>query len=383
MLLTSKHLESQEDQHLASYACRSKNSKGRSYPEEEAEFSTAFQKDRDRILHSKAFELLASKSLIFHSFTCENSRTLLAHSIEVAQIARSAARALGANQDLVEAICLAQNLGYCPFGQLGEATLSRIMRDFGGYEHIKQSLRILTTLEHQHPDFPGLNLTWEVREGIAKYQTEIIGTSPEEYNPKLRGHLESQISISAKELVNLVFDLSDGLHYGLININQIDGITLWEILIEGFRTESLIYDEIVFNQIINRLINLEMVDLINSTYNRLRESNVQSVEELQSLPYSVVSFSEDMHRRNRQLKDFMYIYYFRHPNMVGMDVSINKIIEDIFKSYLREPGILPMNVQSQIEVIGLERAICDYIASMTDQFVIAEHRRLLYPGVVP
>jgi dGTPase len=383
MFFTRQQLEAFEDQILAPYACRSKNSKGRAYSEEEAEYRTVFQRDRDRILHTTAFRRLEYKTQVFINYEGDYYRTRLTHTLEVAQMGRTMARALGANEDLVETICLAHDLGHSAFGHSGEVALSRLMKDHGGFDHNRQSLRIVTILERRYPDFPGLNLSWEVREGIVKHESEYDLADASDYNPDLRGNLEAQIANAADELAYTTHDLDDGLRSGMITPHMLEGITIWEILIEsvGVRGEAL--DDLTRHRLIRRLIGLEITDLIENTHQRLRDSNVRSVEELQRLPYNVIGFGEDMHRRNRQLKDFLYSNLYRHFRVVRMQVKAERILTDLFNAYCDEPSILPAHVQERAEEYGLERTICDYIAGMTDRFAVEEHQKLFDSVVTP
>jgi dGTPase len=383
MQLNRAQLEAFEDQMLAPYGCRSKNSRGRIYPEQEADYRTAFQRDRDRILHTTAFRRLEYKTQVFINYEGDYYRTRLTHTLEVSQIARTIARALAANEDLEEAICLAHDLGHPPFGHSGEVVLARLMKDHGGFDHNKQSLRIITELERRYPEFPGLNLTWEVREGIVKHESEYDTSDAVGYNPELRGHLEAQIANVADELAYTAHDLDDGLRSGMVLPYMLDGITIWEILTESVGWRGPIMDELSRHCLIRRLINLEVSDLVHSTDQRLRESNVKSVEDLQRLPYNVIGFSEDMHRRNRQLKDFLYNNLYRHHRVVRMAVKAERILNDLFTGYREAAEILPRHVQDFIGQRGLERTICDYIAGMTDRFAVEEHQKLFDPTTKP
>jgi dGTPase len=216
MIFTREQLENQEDNNLAPYGVRSRDSKGRSYPENEPAYRTAFQRDRDRVIHTSAFRRLEYKTQVFINFEGDYYRTRLTHTLEVTQIGRTIARALGANEDLVEAICLAHDLGHSPFGHSGEIALNRLLKDNGGFDHNKQSLRIVTKLERRFDGFPGLNLTWEVREGIVKHETEYDISDASDYDPELRGHLEAQIANAADEIAYTAHDLDDGLRSGMI-----------------------------------------------------------------------------------------------------------------------------------------------------------------------
>jgi dGTPase len=383
MFFTRKELEALEDQTLAPYGIRSKDTNGRCFPEEEPEYRTAFQRDRDRILHTTAFRRLEYKTQVFINYEGDYYRTRLTHTLEVAQIGRTVARALGANPELTEGICLAHDMGHPPFGHNGEMTLAHLMQDHGGFDHNKQSLRIVTKLEQRYPDFDGLNLTWELREGIVKHESEYDIADARNYDPDLRGHLEAQITNAADELSYTAHDLDDGLRSGMINASMLEGITLWEILVEsaGWRGHEL--DDLSRNRMIRNLIDMEVTDLIHTTDQHLRESGVRSVIELQKLPYNVIGFSEEMSRRNRQLKDFLYSNLYRHYRVVRMATKAERIISDLFKAYLREPAILPSHVQDLSEERGLERNICDYIAGMTDRFAVEEYQKLFDPVMKP
>lgn len=383
MINTRQQLEEIEDQTLAPYGLRSKNTRGRSYPDDEPEYRTAFQRDRDRILHTTAFRRLEYKTQVFINYEGDYYRTRLTHTLEVSQIARTIARALGANEDLVEAICLAHDLGHPPFGHSGEVALSRLMRDHGGFDHNKQSLRIVTQLESRYPEFPGLNLTWEVREGIVKHESEYDIADATDYYPDLRGNLEAQIANAADELAYTAHDLDDGLRSGMVTPDMLEGITLWEILAESVGWRAMVLDDLSRHRAIRRLIGLEVTDLVHSTHQKLRDSSVKSVEELQRLPYNVISFSEDMHRRNRQLKDFLYNNLYRHHRVVRMAVKAERIINDLFQVYCNEPATLPKHILDPVEERGRERTVCDYIAGMTDRFAVDEHSKLFDPSIRP
>jgi dGTPase len=382
-MYTRQILEEIEDRSLAPYAVRSRDSKGRAYLDTEPEYRTAFQRDRDRILHTTAFRRLEYKTQVFINFEGDYFRTRLTHTLEVAQIGRTIARALGANEDLVEAICLAHDLGHSPFGHAGEYTLRRLMADFGGFDHNKQSLRIVTELEQRYPEFPGLNLTWEVREGIVKHETEYDVSDASDYNPDLRGNLETQICNVADEIAYTTHDLDDGLRSGMITPHMLEGIALWEILAETFQWRGPILQDMERHRMIRHLVGLLVTDMVTATDRRLKESGVRSALEVQKLPYNVIGYSDEMQRRNRELKDFLYANLYRHYRVVRMQVKAERIIEDLFQAYRAQPAILPDHVQQWIPKRGLERTICDYIAGMTDRYAVDEHARLHDPFFKP
>ncbi|MDY6873822.1 MAG: deoxyguanosinetriphosphate triphosphohydrolase [Chloroflexota bacterium] len=384
MIFTRQQLEELEDQNLAPYAVRSKDSKGRKFPEDEPDYRTVFQRDRDRILHTTAFRRLEYKTQVFINYEGDYYRTRLTHTLEVTQIGRSVARALGANEDLVETICMAHDLGHPPFGHAGERTLSRLMVDHGGFNHNHQSFRIVTQLEKRYPEFDGLNLTWEVREGIVKHETEYDVSDVQDFDPELRGHLEAQIANVADELAYTAHDLDDGLRSGMITPEQLAGVSLWEVINESIgRRRSDVLDDLARHRLIRRLIGIEVNDLIQSIDRMLRRSGIRNVMELQQLPYNVVGFSEDMHRRNRELKDFLYNNLYNHYRVVRMSVKAERILESLFNTYIQEPAVLPDPYQAAINDDGLYETVCDYIAGMTDRFATDEYQKLFDPLTLP
>lgn len=383
MIFSREKLEELESQQLAPYGMRSKDSRGRLHPEDEPPNRTRFQRDRDRILHTTAFRRLEYKTQVFINYEGDYYRTRLTHTLEVAQIGRTIARAIGVNEDLTETICLAHDLGHPPFGHSGETVLARLMRDYGGFDHNRQSFRIITELERRYPEFPGLNLTWEVLEGIVKHETEYDIADARDFNPELRGSIEAQIANVADELAYTAHDLDDGLRSGMITAKMLEGIALWEIVLRSIGLTDGPLEDLSRHRIVRRLIGIEVNDLIQTTDQRLRESGVRSVDELQRLPYNVVSFSEDMRRRNRELKDFLFTNLYRHYRVVRMAVKAEKIISDLFNAYRTEPMILPGHIQRLISERGPDRTVCDYIAGMTDRFAIEEYTKLFDPLKLP
>jgi len=383
MLFSRNVIENIEDHGLAPYGIHSKDSRGRFFPENEPDYRSCFQRDRDRILHTTAFRRLEYKTQVFINYEGDYYRTRLTHTLEVTQIGRTIARAIGANEDLIESICLAHDLGHPAFGHSGETTLARLMRDHGGFDHNRQSYRIVTLLEKRYTEFDGLNLTWEVLEGIVKHETEYDRADASSFNPDLRGHIEAQIANAADELAYTAHDLDDGLRSGMLTVPMLREIELWNILTENIGWHENELDDLNRHRLIRRLIGLEVTNLVENSVKKLRESGVRSVDELQRLPYNVLGFSEDMHRRNRVLKDFLYANLYRHYRLMRMAVKAERIITELFEAYQGEPAILPDHIQKYISDRGLERTICDYIAGMTDRFAIEEYKKLFDPSVLP
>jgi len=383
MLFTRELIEEREAKTLAPYAHRSRDSRGREVPEEEPRYRTAFQRDRDRILHTTAFRRLEYKTQVFVITEGDYYRTRLTHTLEVAQIGRSVARALGGNEDLVEAICLAHDLGHPPFGHSGEESLRALMGEHGGFDHNRQSLRIVTELERRYPNFEGLNLTWEVREGIVKHETEYDVADAQDYEPDRRGHLEAQIANIADELAYTAHDLDDGMRSVLISPAELEGLELWERLRDSLGWHSTELDELTRHRLIRRLIGLEVSDLLGATVGRMQPLNLVSVEQLQRLDFNVVGFSDDFRRMNQQLKTFLYQNMYQHHRVVRMQTKAERILQDLFNAYLDNPAVLPSEVQERARAGELHRTICDYIAGMTDRFAQEEHSKLFDPLTRP
>lgn len=383
MIFSRSLLEELEDKTLAGYGIHSKDTRGRTYPDSEPDYRTCFQRDRDRILHTSAFRRLEYKTQVFINYEGDYYRTRLTHTLEVAQIGRTIARALGGNEDITETICLAHDLGHPAFGHSGEFTLAKLMKEYGGFEHNKQSFRIVTYLERRYEEFPGLNLSWETLEGIVKHETEYDRADASDFNPELRGHLEAQIANVADELAYTAHDLDDGLRSGMITTEMLRGIELWEIVTRSVTWRSSELSDLDRHRIIRRLIGLEVTDLIENTDRIIRASSIRTVDQLQRLPHNVVQFSEDMTRRNRQIKDFLFTNLYRHPRVVRMAVKAERILTELFKAYKSEPTILPRHIQSLISDRGLERTVCDYIAGMTDRYAIDEYQKLFDPALLP
>ncbi|MCE9645209.1 MAG: deoxyguanosinetriphosphate triphosphohydrolase [Chloroflexi bacterium] len=383
MFFTRQQLEEIEDKSLASYGMRSRDSKGRAYLDSEPDYRTSFQRDRDRILHTTAFRRLEYKTQVFINFEGDYFRTRLTHTLEVAQIGRTLARALGGNEDLVETICLAHDLGHSPFGHSGEIALARLMKDYGGFDHNKQSLRIVTELEQRYPEFPGLNLVWEVREGMVKHESEYDISDARDYSPELRGNLETQIANVADELAYTTHDLDDGLRSGMITPQLLDGVALWEILRETYNWRGATLSDMERHRMIRHLVGLMVTDMLQATDGRIKESKVKTALDIQKLKHNIIGYSEEMQRRNREIKDLLYSKLYRHYRVVRMQVKAERIISDLFNGYRSEPAILPDHVKFFIETRGLERTICDYIAGMTDRYAIEEHQKLFNPSEKP
>ncbi len=380
MLIWRQDYEEREVQTLAPYGFKSRDSRGRAVPEDEHPYRTAFQRDRDRILHTTAFRRLEYKTQVFVIYEGDYYRTRLTHTLEVAQIGRTMARALGANEDLVEAICLAHDLGHPPFGHAGEATLNSLMADHGGFDHNRHSLRIVDHLECRFPEFRGLNLTWEVREGLVKHETEYDVADAAGFEPEKRGTLEAQLANPADEIAYNAHDLDDGLRSGLIAPRDLDGIAWWERLKESIGWQGDSFTDLIRHRLIRRFIGLMVTDVLMETNRRLEMWAPDSPEAVRRLPENVVAFSPEVQEMNRELKAFLLQNFYRHPRVIRMQKKAERVIAELFHAYVSEPAQLPLDVQARLkEGEDLHRVVCDYIAGMTDRFALQEYAKMFDP----
>jgi dGTPase len=382
MIVWREELEQQEAERLAPYAMKCRDSRGRQYPEDEHAYRTAYQRDRDRIIHTTAFRRLEYKTQVFIITEGDYYRTRLTHTIEVAQIGRTIARTLCANEDLTEAICLAHDLGHGPFGHSGEGTLNELMADHGGFDHNHQSLRIVEKLERRFPDFYGLNLSWEVREGIMKHESEYDRGLALAYDPDKRGTLECQIVNAADEIAYSTADLDDGLRSGMITSDQLEAadLTLWqEVTRELGIDPGTGFSEMDRHRLIRRLVGKHVTDLIQATEEMLQASNVQSVDDIRSLPSNVVTHSEAMQAKTRELKDFLYKNLYRHWRVMRMASKAHRFLTQLVHLYVADPMLLPWETQARLESETIQRVVCDYIAGMTDRYALQEYQKLFDP----
>ncbi len=380
MMFKRQEIEQRERDTLAPYGLKAGDSKGRVYPEQEPRYRTAFQRDRDRVLHTTAFRRLEYKTQVFVNHEGDYFRTRLTHTLEVAQIGRTIARQLGANEDLVETICLVHDIGHPPFGHSGEHVLNALMSQHGaGYDHNQQTLRIVTKLEARYDEFPGLNLTYETREGIVKHETEYdVATIGAAYEPAKLGSLEAQIANAADELSYTAHDLDDGLYARLIHPQQLTDIRLWNDVRDQLGITSPYVDEMTRHRIIRRLVGVMVRDVCEATNGRIEAANPQSVEDLQALPNNVIGLSDEMAGMVRELKDFLFQNMYYHYRVVRMAQKAERLITELFNAYYEEPKQLPTSTQARLKEsdISLARVICDYIAGMTDRYAQQEHDKL-------
>jgi dGTPase len=381
-MLTKADLEQLERKTLTPYAMKSSETRGRDYPISPDSMRTEYQRDRDRIIHSTAFRKLEYKTQVFVIHEGDYYRTRLTHTIEVAQIARSMARNLRLNFDLAEAIALAHDLGHTPFGHSGERALSRLMAEEGGFEHNEQGLRVVEYLEERYGDVKGLNLTWELREGIIKhassYDTPRIDAR---FRPKHPSTLEAQIVDIADEIAYNNHDLDDALKLGLVEEEDLEAIDwCWEIF-SAARRESpdTVRDKFVKYRAIGKIIDMQVVDALQETERNIAKNKIRRAEDVQNLSHKIASFSSEMVEKNRALKDFLLKNVYQHPGKVRMATKAEKFIEKLFLSYVETPQQLPTKYQERIATDGLKRVICDYISGMTDRYLLEEYSKAFEP----
>ncbi len=368
---------------LADFAAHSEQSRGRAHEEPFKDNRLTYERDRDRIIHCAAFRRLEYKTQVFVNHEGDYYRTRLTHSLEVAQIARGIARNLRLNEDLVEALALSHDLGHTPFGHTGEEVLNRLMKEHGGFEHNRQSLRIVELLEQRYPDFDGLNLSWETREGIIKHSSDYDCAGSEAlfaYEPKLRPTLEAQLIDLADEIAYNNHDIDDGLKAGYIRLQDLAEVELWQQtwLMVGEKFPGLDERRQVL-QTISYLISELIRDLVTTTANRLETLNIQTTEDVRRQPLNLVSFSPQMQQLNRQLKKFLYQKLYKHYKVERMRVKAERFLTLLFENYSNHPSLLPEKYQQRFDKYGTERVICDYIASMTDRYAQDEYKRLYEP----
>ncbi len=380
-MLYQVKIEDFEKKILAPYAMPSLSSRGRVYPEKVHPYRSAYQRDRDRIIHSAAFRRLEYKTQVFVNHEGDYYRTRLTHTIEVAQIARTIAFALGLNMDLSEAIALAHDLGHTPFGHSGEDALNELMVDSGGFNHNLQSLRVVDVLEERYTNFPGLNLSWEVREGIVKHSSafdrsvHMAGLAPDEMPT-----LETQIVNIADEIAYDNHDIDDGLTSGLLKEEDLVKLSIWNnIYKEIYRKYAKIDSEKRKYLMIRMLIDMQVTDLINNTRKNIRAFKIKSYRDVKKAGREIACFSTQIENMRKPLREFLVERLYRHYRVVRMSNKAKHFIQELFKVYIERPQGLPSQIQKRISAEGVERVVCDYIAGMTDRYALDEYKKLFDP----
>jgi len=376
---------------LASYACRADETRGRLFPEQESENRTEFQRDRDRIIHASAFRRLKYKTQVFVYSHGDNYRTRLTHTLEVAQIARTLARALHVNEDLAEVIALSHDLGHAPFAHTGEEALIQAMKNLGGFEHNDQSLRIVTSLEEKYPDFDGLNLTWEALEGIVKHNGPVTGKIPyqlahvqkqQDLRLKTYASLEAQVAAIADDVAYNNHDVQDGLSAGLFTLDDLKEVDLMRDIIAETQARYPQIAKVKFQaEIIREMIGAMVADVLNETRDRLGRATVKTVEDIRNAKTQMVAFSPSMHEKVQELRNFLWHKMYTHYTVNRMRYKAERIVGDLFTVFLDRPQCLPDDWQDKYNAAAdhrheKARVVCDYIAGMTDRYAMIEYGRL-------
>ena len=369
-------LEKLESTALAPYAMKSGASQGRQHLEEEHQYRTRFQRDRDRIIHTSAFRRLEYKTQVFVYHEGDYYRTRLTHSLEVAQIARSICKSLQLNEDLAESVALSHDLGHPPFGHTGQDVLIRLMKDHGGFEHNKQRLRIVKLLEKRYPEFDGLNLTWEVLEGICKH-------TKDEENPitSVEGarypSLEGQIADFADGIAYNAHDLDDGITSDLLDLDQLRKVALWKENEDRFDEN---YSGLDFKlkkyQVVRGIINELVTDLCEATLKNIENYGIKNVDEVRRAPTRMAAFTKGVAEKNKELKKFLHKNMYSHRKVLRMEFKADLTLDGIFAAYTKMPELLPESILKNESHGTLERRICDYVSGMTDRYALNEHKNL-------
>jgi dGTPase len=378
--LVKRHdIEELENNSLASYAVKSGDSRGRQHKEKEHPYRTRFQRDRDRVIHSSAFRRLEYKTQVFVYHEGDYYRTRLTHSMEVAQIARSICKSMQLNEDLAESIALSHDLGHPPFGHTGQKILNGLLKDHGGFEHNKQGLRVVRHLEKRYPEFSGLNLTWELQEGISKHSIDLE-------NPimRMKGYnfpsLEAQVADCADGIAYNAHDLDDGITSELLNLEQVRKLALWR---EHEKVLDQKYKNLDFKlkkyQVVRQIINDLISDFRKTTLKNLKVNKIQSVDDVRCAKKRMAGFSTLMSKKNGELKKFLHKNLYSHRKVKRMEFKSEMCLTGLFKAFTVNSALLPESVQRGGNNDSLQRRICDYISGMTDRYAISEYKKLYSP----
>ena len=363
---TRAEIEADEARLLAPFARKSGESRGRKFPEPRHEYRTEFQRDRARIIHSRAFRRLEYKTQVFLNGTGDHLRTRLTHSIEVASISRTIARALALNEDLAEAIALAHDLGHTPFGHSGEEVLAECMRDHGGFEHNRQSLRVVELLENAYPDFPGLNLTFEVREGLQKHDRSAGVPS-----------LEAQIADLADEITYYSHDLDDAVDFEILSPSHLSDNEVWK---RSHQTVLAHYpgarEPELHKLIIRNIIDVQVQDVVTTSAASITKTNPKSPDDVRKQSAKLIHYSDDLRKANAALRKFLYANVYYHPRVAEVNQRACEMLKKVFECYVVDPKQLGEVATRRLEQEGLHRTVCDYVAGMTDRYLMEEYARI-------
>jgi dGTPase len=387
MLAMRDELEERETRELAPYAVRSSRSRGRSVAEPEHPYRTAFQRDRERVIASSAFRRLEHKTQVFVATESDYYRTRLTHTIEVAQIARTVARALRLNEDLAEAISLAHDLGHTPFGHAGQDALSELMHEHGGFEHNLQSLRIVDLLERRYAKFRGLNLSYEVREGIWKRRSDSQDKAQAlGFDKRLAATLEAQVADCADSLAYDHHDVDDGLKSGMIEEKDLANVSLWQqalaaaderIAAAGAKADG--DPRVRRREAIRFMVDLQVTDLVSTTRQRLEEQGVKTFDDVRNAKKPIVGLSAGLDAKKHELQEFLFKRVYRHYRVMRMAEKAKRFVQALFAEYVKHPNELPEEFQEWVAREGVHRGVADYLAGMTDRYAQREYEKLFHP----
>ena len=380
-MLTREEIERDEYSTLAPYALKARETRGRAHKEREHIYRSIYQRDKDRIIYSTAFRRLEYKTQVFVNHEGDHYRTRLTHTLEVVQIAKTIARALRLNTELVEAIALAHDLGHTPFGHSGEDALGELMADHGGFDHNSQGLRVVDLLEEIYPDFQGLNLTYEVREGIIKHSTPF--DKPRLYIPfegKGSPSLEVQVVDIADEIAYDNHDLDDGLTSGLINEAELASSILWQKVSHTIKESyPRLTKKIRKSQIIRGLIDMEVTNLIQNTEKGIKKFSINSLQDVRKFPGKIVAFSNEIDLLRKPIREFLIKNLYNHYRVIRMSKKAYRIIKGLFEVYTENPEQLPLSQEARQRKKDKYTLVCDYIAGMTDRYALGEYRKFFDP----
>ena len=352
---------------LAPYAVSEKSVKGRLYPEQPHAFRTDFERDRDRIIHCAAFRRLEGKTQVFTPGLDDHYRTRLTHTIEVAQIGRTIARVLGLNEHLTEAICLAHDLGHSPFGHTGESILNKLMANFGGFEHNRQSLRVVDLLEHPYPDFAGLNLAYETRLGLAKHNSPYDNPQDTAF-PELNCSLEGQIANIADMIAFNSHDLEDGLRADLIEVKQLKDVKLFQQAAQRVQADRIEDTIVRRTRTAKAVIDILVGDCIAQSGSMIRDAKIKAVDDIYNRQQCLIVLSDNSHTQLKELEKFLLANFYHHSSLLSTARQVEQWLTRLFEHLCNNPKLMPGYFQRFIEKQGLQRTVCDYIAGMTDRF---------------
>lgn len=380
MIVLREDLERRESRDLAPYAMKSGDSRGRPFPDSRDPHRTEFQRDRDRVVHCSAFRRLEYKTQVFVNHVGDHYRTRLTHTIEVTQVGRSLSRSLNLNEDLVEVLALAHDLGHPPFGHSGEDELASLMQDHDGFEHNRQALRVVDRLEKRNPLYDGLNLTHELRESILKHPASYDEKSTEEFGRGQRPLLEAQLVDIADSIAYNHHDLDDGLSAGMITLDELEGL---EIVADAMRAVHDRYGKLAGKvrrvRVINHVINRMIRGLIEESGRRLDEAGLQSAAEARQCPERLIAFDDDLRKQIAALARFLHANFYRHYRVQRMRERAKRIVHELFRVFVESPELLTPWYQGWAETEGVERAVCDYIAGMTDRYAQETYGTFFHP----